>query len=102
VITIDSPIHSAARLYVPQVRCSGPVGARSLFDRCDSAMVLMRSSSALSLRSCRPEPILYKSLIACKRGTPRVTPRFSRDGTPLEVAGLMRGLTIRLMDSNGR
>src|SRR3954447_1660304 len=46
VITIDSPTHSAARLYVPQVRCSGPVGVRSLFDSCESAMVLVLISCA--------------------------------------------------------
>src|SRR3954468_22237933 len=46
VITIDSPTQSAARLYVPHVRWSGPVGARSLFDNCDSAMVLVLISSA--------------------------------------------------------
>ena len=45
VITIDRPTHSAARLYVPHVRCSTPVGARSLFDRCDSAIRLMRPPS---------------------------------------------------------
>ena len=37
-MTIESPTHSAARLYVPHVRCSGVVGARSLFERCDSAI----------------------------------------------------------------
>src|SRR3954451_6240614 len=42
VMTIDSPTHSAARLYVPHVRRSTPVGARSLLDRCDSSIVLMR------------------------------------------------------------
>src|ERR687889_932298 len=43
VITIDSPTQSAARLYVPHVRCSGPVGLRSLFESGDSAIVLMRA-----------------------------------------------------------
>src|SRR4051812_4875710 len=43
VITIDKPTHSAARLYVPHVRRSGPVGSRSLFDRCQSAVEFMRS-----------------------------------------------------------
>src|SRR3954470_23193823 len=42
VMTIDSPTHSAARLYVPHVRRSTPVGARSLLDRCDSSIVLIR------------------------------------------------------------
>src|SRR3954449_7056205 len=41
VITIESPIHSAARLYVPHVRRSTPVGARSLLDRCESGIALM-------------------------------------------------------------
>jgi hypothetical protein len=45
--------------------------------------------------------MLSRSPTADKRGTPRVTPRFSRDGTPLEAVGLMCGLTMRLIDSNG-
>src|SRR3954464_13530648 len=41
VITIESPIHNAARLYVPHVRRSTPVGARCLLDRCESGIALM-------------------------------------------------------------
>ena len=47
VITIDRPTHSAARWYVPHVRRSTPVGARSLFDRCDSSIALMLSPTSI-------------------------------------------------------
>src|SRR3954462_1012169 len=55
VMTIDSPTHSAARLYGPPVRRSTPVGARSLFDRCDSSIVLIRPPGPQPLDSSRAD-----------------------------------------------
>ena len=55
MVTIESPIHSAAKSYVPQVRRFASVGARSPFDSGDSAIdrsewiVLMNSRLPLRL-----------------------------------------------------